>query len=124
MDNPFALIVEDDNSLATIYFNAMKEAEFEAEIVSDGKTALSRLAATTPSVVILDLHLPYVSGIEIFQQIRADERLANTRVVIMTADLFRAEPLRAEADMVLIKPIGFYQLRALATQLRQPETLE
>lgn len=93
-------------------------AQFQVEIARDGQIALNQLAANTPEVVILDLHLPYVSGIDILHRIRQDTRLAKCRVVIVTADLFRAEPLRNEADLVLIKPISFNQLRDLALRLR------
>ena len=64
MTNPFALIVEDDIKLATVFAEALRIAEFETEIVLDGQAALNRLAATTPAVVVLDLHLPRVSGPE------------------------------------------------------------
>jgi DNA-binding response OmpR family regulator len=122
MKNPFALIIEDDLNLATIFAEALRMAEFEIEIVRDGQAALTRLAEITPTVVILDLHLPYVSGQTILQQIRADERLAKTRVMLTTADASRAESLRGEADLVLLKPISFFQLRDLAKRLRPPDT--
>ena len=121
MTNPFALIIEDDPNLATIFAEALQMAEFETEIVHDGKAALAQLAATTPAVVILDLHLPHVSGQTILQQIRADGRLAQTRILLATADALMAESLREEADLVLLKPIGFHQLRDLAKRLRPPD---
>lgn len=121
MTNPFALIVEDDIKLATIFAEALRIAEFETEIVLDGQAALNRLAATTPAVVVLDLHLPHVSGSELLAQIRADERLAKTRVMLATADPLMAEPLRGQADLVLIKPISFHQIRDLAKRLRPPD---
>jgi DNA-binding response OmpR family regulator len=121
MTNPFALIVEDDIKLATIFAEALRIAEFETEIVLDGQAALNRLAATTPAVVVLDLHLPRVSGSELLAQIRADIRLAKTRVMLATADPLMAESLRGQADLVLIKPISFHQLRDLAKRLRPPD---
>ena len=123
MTNPFALIIEDDPDLATIFAEALQMAEFETEIVSDGQAALGRLAATTPAVVVLDLHLPHVSGPKILQQIRADRRLAKTRVLLATADALMAESLRREADLVLLKPISFHQLRDLAKRLRPPDII-
>jgi DNA-binding response OmpR family regulator len=123
MTNPVALIIEDDLNLATIYAEALRMAEFETEIVHDGQTALARLTAITPTMVILDLHLPYVSGQTILQQIRADERLAKTRVLLATADSLKAENLQGEADLVLLKPISFHQLRDLAKRLRPPDII-
>ncbi|MBN1991914.1 MAG: response regulator transcription factor [Anaerolineae bacterium] len=118
MANPLAFIIEDDDKLATIFAEALRMAEFETEVVQDGHTALTRLANTTPAVVVLDLHLPHVSGQEILQQIRGDERLAKTRIILATADALMAEHLRQKADLVLIKPISFSQLRDLSARLR------
>lgn len=120
MDNPLALIIEDDPDLSTIFAGALQAAEFETEIVADGQLASVRLAETLPSVVILDLHLPHVSGRDILDQIRIDPRLQETRVMLATADAAMADMLRSEADLVLIKPISFSQLRDLARRLRPP----
>lgn len=118
MSNPLALIIEDDAKLSTIFSEALRMAEFETEIIQDGQIALERLADTIPAVVVLDLHLPHVSGRDILKQIRADERLDQTRVIVATADAVVAESLRDQADLVLVKPISFNQLRDLATRLR------
>ncbi|MCL4298597.1 MAG: response regulator [Anaerolineae bacterium] len=124
MDSPFALIIEDDTKLATIFSRALWQAGFETEIILDGCTALERLTATTPAVVLLDLHLPYASGIDILHHIRTHQRLAKTRVIIVTADLFRAEALRDEVDLVLLKPVSFTRLYHLATDLHLTTSLD
>ena len=117
MSQFFGLIIEDDQDLAIIFAMALREAGFETQIVRAGDTALMWLASTTPDIVVLDLHLPRVSGQDIIRQIRADSRLAGTKVIIATADPRLAEVLQEEADLVLLKPIGFGQLRDLATRL-------
>ena len=119
--NPLALIIEDDEKLAKLFSFAMQAAEFETETIADGKTALTRLQNTLPAIVVLDLHLPFVSGNKILRQIKADERLANTRVMVTTADAMLAENLRDIADLVLLKPISVNQLRDLAARLRPPD---
>ena len=118
MTNPLALIIEDDEYLADIFSVSLQAANFETEITGDGNAALSRLSATNPALVVLDLHLPDVSGDEILYQIRSDERLAKTRIMLATADSRMAEKLRKEADLVLLKPISASQLRELASRLR------
>lgn len=119
---PLALIIEDDRKQATIFNQALRMADFETEIIQDGQAALERLAAIVPALVVLDLHLPYVSGDDILRQIRADERLAETRVILATADPLMAESLEQESDLVLLKPISFGQLRDMATRLRHYDT--
>jgi DNA-binding response OmpR family regulator len=115
---PLALIVEDDEKLAVIFTQALKQAAFETETVRNGREALARLNEITPAVVVLDLHLPEVSGGTILQHIRQDARLAKTQVILTTADAAMADGYEDQADLVLIKPVSFSQLRDLATRVR------
>ena len=118
MDNPLAFVIEDDESHAELYSEALQKAGFEVEVFPDGQEALSRLADAIPSLVVLDLHLPHVSGSDILNYIRSDTRLVKTRVVVASADPQMASFLREKADLVLIKPISYFQLRELAARLR------
>jgi DNA-binding response OmpR family regulator len=124
MKQAHALIVEDDCDLANILAQALQMAEYAVEVILDGKQALEQLKSATPNVVVLDLHLPHVSGQDILRQIRAQARLAETRVILATADPVLADSLRDEADLVLIKPISIRQLRDLAARLRPPDTFD
>jgi two-component system response regulator PrrA len=117
MDKPLALIIEDDIDLAEIFSKSLQGGGFATEIIRDGRTAIQRLAGTPPLVVVLDLHLPYVTGRSILQQIRADERLAETAVIVTTADAQLADDVRAQADLVLLKPVSVDQLRELAKRM-------
>jgi DNA-binding response OmpR family regulator len=117
MGNPLALIIEDHEDSGIIFANALLEAGFESEIIRDGEKALAWLAETTPAVVVLDLELPRVSGLEILRQIRADARLAGIHVIIATAFPDLAVGLEDKADLVLIKPISYTQLRDLAKRV-------
>ena len=112
-----AMIIEDNEDLAIIFAEALQAAGFDTGIVQDGDTALVRLEASRPDIIILDLHLPHVSGEAILERIRTDERLAGTRVIIATADPRMADMLKDQADLVLLKPISFGQLRDLAARL-------
>ena len=118
MSDPFALIVEDDYDLSNIFAQALRAAGFETQIVRAGDTAIMWLSSTAPDVVVLDLHLPRVAGTDILGRIRSDPRLVDTRVIVATADDRTSEILREEADLVLVKPISFTQLRDLALRLK------
>ncbi|GAB4269090.1 MAG: hypothetical protein Kow0080_12420 [Candidatus Promineifilaceae bacterium] len=119
MSNPLALVIEDDEDLAIIFREALATADFDTEIISDGKDALTRLTEVIPDLIVLDMHLPHVNGEDILRTIRADERLAHTRVVIATADAgIVYGSIGRLADTVLIKPVRFDQLRHLASRLR------
>ena len=119
MNKPLALIVEDNEHLSYIFSKALADAQYDTEIVADGEAAMSSLSTNSPALVLLDLHLPDVSGTRILHQIRADKRLAKTRVLITSGDALMAETLRDEADLVLQKPISFVQLRDLARRLHR-----
>jgi CheY-like chemotaxis protein len=114
---PFAIVIEDEADLATIFSEALKAGGFDTETISDGAKALERLKVLEPQVIILDLHLPNVDGREILRHIRADERLVDVRVLVATADSHMAELVEPEADLVLLKPISFMQLQVLARRL-------
>jgi len=70
-------------------------------------------------VIVLDMHLPGISGIEILRQVREDPRLSSARVIASTADARLAETLEEKADLVLVKPVSFNQLRDLALRLKR-----
>ncbi len=117
---PLALIVEDDEKLAVIFTQALKQAGYATEAARNGQAALDKLAGLTPALVVLDLHLPDVSGATVLQQIRREPRLAKAQVILATADAAMADALEDQSDWVLIKPVSFTQLRDLATRLQKP----
>ncbi len=121
MSNLLALIVEDDKDLAKLFSIALQEAGFTTEIVYAGDDAQDCLETMTPDLVVLDLYLPHVGGGEILKQIHADPRLKDTKVLIVTAGVRAAEEYRNQADLTLVKPVDFAQLRELARRLAMPQ---
>lgn len=118
MSQWLAIVVEDDRSVANVYTEALRVAGYESEVVGNGRDALNRIRQTAPTLILLDLHLPDVMGDEILTAVRADPRLANTRVFLVTADHLLAEQLREQATLVLLKPVSFAQLRDMAVRFR------
>jgi CheY-like chemotaxis protein len=112
-----ALIIEDEADLAEIYTKALQREGFETETINDGKKAVERLKVISPNVIVLDLHLPQMSGATILQFIRADVRLKKTPVIVTTADERQAEEMEDKADLVLLKPVSLNQLRELASRM-------
>jgi len=114
MSRHLAFVVEDNRDLSEVFAEALAEAVFTVEIISHGDAALARLAETAPEIVTLDMHLPGVGGDTILHYIRTHPRLAKTRVVIASADEIMSQALEAEADLTLLKPVDYIQLRDLA----------
>lgn len=116
MTKPLVLIVEDDPTQNQIFSITLK-SDFEVETFTDGDSAAARLEQVAPALLVLDLHLPGIPGSEILAQVRADERLAKTRVILTTADERQADFLYDQADIVLLKPVSPGQLKGLALRL-------
>jgi DNA-binding response OmpR family regulator len=120
--NPIAFIIEDDVLVLPIYQAAIQDALYEVFAFQNGASALEQLNVMNPVLVILDMRLPGVPGINILQMIKSEERFENTRVIVVSADTTLTEYIREKADLVLLKPVGYNQLRELAARLR-PEDI-
>ena len=119
MSSQLALIIEDDEDLASIFAEALHGVGFDVEHVADGKAARDRLKTEPlPYLILLDMHLPHVSGAELLAEMKADNRFDNTIIIITTADARMGETYGDQADFVLIKPISFVQLRDLTARLK------
>ena len=117
MEKPFALIVEDDRDIVALFRHVLDLAGYRTEIVLDGKVAVEHLARSTPDIVLLDLGLPNISGSEILTIMRADERLKNIPVVVITAHPQLAETLPVTPQLVLIKPVNIEQMSKLIQRI-------
>jgi CheY-like chemotaxis protein len=112
-----AFIIEDDFDAATIFETALQKIGFETEAIASGDKALERLQEAVPHLIILDLHLPHVNGTTILQTLRNDVRFKDTIVIVATADPRMADLIRSQADLVLMKPTTFSQVRDLAARV-------
>jgi DNA-binding response OmpR family regulator len=119
--NPVVFIIEDDALVIPIYSTALQDAQYEPIIFQNGEEAMARLKGTTPALVILDMRLPGLPGTSILQAIRSDKRFENTRIIVVSADATLTEYVREKADLVLVKPVGYQQLREMAARLRPKE---
>lgn len=118
MDKPFALLIEDDRDVATLFRHVMDMAGYRSENIYDGVEAMKRLSTLQPDVVLLDLQLPGISGVEILQKMRADERMKTIPVVVVTAYAYYAKSLPIEPDLFLLKPVDIHDLSNLIQRLR------
>lgn len=118
MDKPLAFLIEDDRDVATLFGHVMDMAGYRFETIYDGIEAMKRLSATQPDVVLLDLQLPGISGVEILQRMRADERMKTIPVIVITAYAYYAKNLPIEPDLFLLKPVDIHDLANLIQRLR------
>jgi two-component system, cell cycle response regulator DivK len=118
MEKPTALIVEDDRDIVALFRHVLDVAGYHTEIVLDGKDAMERLEAFTPNIVLLDLQLPRMSGVDILKNMRDNERLKSVPVVVITAYAPIADTLPVEPDLLLLKPVDINQLSNLVQRLQ------
>lgn len=113
----FVLIVEDALELATIYQEILEMDGFDVEVISDGAVAMTRLGDLVPDLILLDMHLPNVSGLEILSYVRATPRFANTKILAVTGNTLLIADLEDQADLVLIKPFTIGEISTLTARL-------
>jgi DNA-binding response OmpR family regulator len=125
------LIVEDEPEMAKLLSRGLEEEQFEVTVARDGRSALEMSSAEPYDVILLDVMLPRMSGIEVARQLR--EREQETPVLMLTArdslhDIVKG--LDSGADDYLTKPFSFLELlariRALArrSEFRRKNVLE
>jgi DNA-binding response OmpR family regulator len=107
------LIVEDEPSTAAMLGASLAEYELDSVVAQTGEEALLRLESATYSLVLLDLDLPGISGVEVCRRARA--RGDVTRILVLTGhdeEHLVLEALDAGADDYLSKPFGMRELLA------------
>jgi len=120
MGSRYAIIIEDDKNTADIFSAALQTSGYETEIIHDGRVAQERLNEKVPYLVLLDLHLPNITGDKLLDQLIRDERFKDTYVIIASADarLAKYQQYKKEEKLfTLLKPVSFDQLSVLSARL-------
>jgi len=118
------LIVDDEPNILDLVRFTLEDAEVRVVEASDGVEALALARRLRPDLILLDVHMPRLDGLEACRQIRRDPALAQTPIVMLTAagqEADRARGREAGADEYLTKPFSPLALLALVEAL-VPET--
>jgi len=100
------LIVEDDDATRELVRRTVEGEGWRVAVAEDGQQALDLLAQQVPSLVLLDLMMPHVDGFEVLSTMRADPRLVDVPVVVLTAMTLGDEDLarlRGQVESLLLK---------------------
>jgi two-component system response regulator len=133
MNTGTILLVEDNEDDADLTILAFKRANIMNEVVvaTDGAIALDMLfgagafsgsGAESPSLLILDLNLPKVSGLEVLRRVRAEERTRFTPAVMLTTSVEDQDVIKsyaAGANAYVRKPVAFEEFLAETARLGQ-----
>jgi DNA-binding response OmpR family regulator len=120
------LIVDDEPNIVQLVRITLEDSRVQVLEACDGVTALARAVALQPDLILLDVDLPDLSGLEVCRRLREEARLVNTKVVMLTAAAQQddvARGLAAGADQYLTKPFSPVRLLSLVEQL-MPRTIQ
>jgi DNA-binding response OmpR family regulator len=106
------LVVEDDDEIAQVLQRSLRLEGYEVRIASDGEQALAMHAEYVPDVVVLDLGLPKVDGIDVAKRVRAADDVPILMLTARDAVEARVEGLDSGADDYLVKPFERQELLA------------
>jgi two-component system alkaline phosphatase synthesis response regulator PhoP len=109
------LIVEDDPDIAELVGRYLDKAGFSTERVASGREALQAIAAKPPDLVVLDIMLPHMDGLEVCRLVRASDATAAIPIIMLTARAEESERivgLELGADDYLAKPFSPNELVA------------
>jgi len=111
------LICDDEPSLRELIRVSLVGPYRFAE-ADDGEESLEIARRLRPEVVILDMMMPRLSGLEVLAELRRDEALSSTAVIVLTAQPeTREEALRQGADLVMVKPFEPEQIMAAVEEV-------
>jgi DNA-binding response OmpR family regulator len=97
------LIIEDDATLRDALKTAFAYADFNVLTAMDGGTGLNLALSEHPDMILLDLMLPVMNGVEVLRQLRLDTWGSNTQVIVLTA----SEDLSVVADVVELGKVDY-----------------
>jgi two-component system cell cycle response regulator DivK len=126
-------VVEDNELNLKLFCDLLRAHGYETEAVRDGREALERARAFAPDLVVMDIQMPHISGLELIEQMKADEGLAAIPIMAVTAYAAKGDEERirdAGAEGYVSKPISVLKfveaVRALlaSAEARGAETEE
>ncbi len=102
------LIVDDDVEICETFSDILTHAGHEVHAIRSGTEAFKALRRLSPDVILLDMNLPGVSGVQLLSYIRHMRRLGHARIIIVTGHPELAESAKAVwgADLSLTKPVS------------------
>ena len=114
-DAPTILVVDDEQSYRDALAVALEREGFRVEVAADGVEALERFETSRPALVLLDVMLPHISGIDVCRELRTRSRVPIIMVTARSAEIDAVVGLEVGADDYVSKP---FRLRELVARVR------
>jgi DNA-binding response OmpR family regulator len=120
MSEPLVLVADDDEDILLLVTTRLKRDGFEIVQASNGDEALAVARERRPALAVLDIGMPGLDGVEVLEQIRADDDLRAMKVLLLTAKAQESDVRRgfaAGADAYVKKPFSPADLSARVHEL-------
>lgn len=118
------LLVEDNELNLKLFCDLLRAHGYEAEPVRDGRQAMARTRAFDPDLIIMDIQMPHISGLELIERLKSDEALKTIPIMAVTAYAAKGDEERirdAGAEGYVSKPISVMKfVEAVGALLAQP----
>lgn len=114
MSQKTVLIIEDEEDAADMFAEMMRVSGYRVLKTPSSMPAFNMMATEKPDVVILDIMMPEISGLDILRQMRRNPEFATIPVVVVSAKSMPADiklGMEAGASIYLTKPVGFVELK-------------
>ncbi len=114
------LIADDEPHIVSLVRATLEDDHIQVMEAADGQAALEIAQGTNPDVILLDVHMPRLDGLEVCRRLRSDPRFERTKIIMLTAAAQAAEEaagLAAGADHYLAKPFSPIRLLSLIQSL-------
>ena len=129
------LVVEDNELNLKLFCDLLRAHGYATEPVRDGREAVERTRAFAPDLVVMDIQMPHVTGLELIEQMKSDEELKGIPIMAVTAYAAKGDEERirdAGAEGYVSKPISVMRfveavsalLEAAAARAEEPTTAE
>ena len=125
--SPCILIVDDHEDNVEVLRARLEARGYRTEAAGDGREALEKVQASPPDLVLLDVMMPEVDGMEVARRIKADKSLPFIPIIMQTAldsTEHKVEGLDAGADDYITKPINFAELEARVRSMLRVKALQ
>lgn len=113
------LIADDEPAIATSLEYLLNKSGYETEVASDGEVALALAGTFKPDLIVLDLMLPRLSGLEVCRALRADPQQRHVKILMLSARGGAADLERGYAAGVDIYQVKPFSTQELLGQVRQ-----
>jgi|ERR1043165_1100848 CheY-like chemotaxis protein len=116
-EKPVILVVDDDMPILILMQSLLREFGFDPVTAASGSDAIEIARRQRPALVLLDKHMPGMSGVDVIRALRADDGLARLPILILSGEpISKSDLAELRADGAVLKP---FDVMALVKQIRE-----